>query len=181
MQKWLGNLTSRFSGFASSYEDQGLYELAEIWGQQCSKITRIRSGVEHLRHLYDVASSLNRLANLYSFQGRYTEAEPLYQQALKMKKQLLGAEHPNVAASLNNLVALYYFQGRYTEAEPLYQQALEMYNQLLGTEHPYSQTAWKNYLYFLQQVLRENRQEDLSDERSLQIISDMEKSSLENS
>ncbi|NEQ39182.1 MAG: tetratricopeptide repeat protein [Okeania sp. SIO3I5] len=136
MQKWLGNLTSRFSGFARLYEGQGLYELAESWGQQCSNITRVRSGVEHLRHLHDVASSLNSLAILYSKQGRYTEAEPLFLEALEMKKRLLGKEHPDVANSLNDLATLYYFQGRYTEAEPLFLEALEMKKRLLGKEHP---------------------------------------------
>ena len=100
---------------------------------------------------------------------------------MDIHKQLLGSSHPGVATSLNNLAGLYYYQGRYTEAEPLLLEALEMRKQLLGEEHPNTQTIQKNYRDFLQKVLRENRQEDLSDERSLQIISEMEKSSLENS
>ena len=84
----------------------------------------------------DVASSLNNLAYLYRSQGRYSEAEPLYIQALALKRQLLGEEHPDVATSLNNLAALYRSQGRYSEAEPLYIQALALKRQLLGEEHP---------------------------------------------
>ncbi|WP_133158959.1 tetratricopeptide repeat protein, partial [Microcystis aeruginosa] len=61
-----------------------------------------------------VATSLNNLAALYESQGRYTEAEPLYLEALDLKKQLLGDNHPHVATSLNNLAALYESQGRYT-------------------------------------------------------------------
>ena len=72
----------------------------------------------------DVARSLNNLALLYKSQGRNTEAEPLYRQALEMFQRLLGDEHPDVAQSLNNLALLYQSQGRYTEAEPLYRQAL---------------------------------------------------------
>ena len=34
----------------------------------------------------DVATSLNNLAGLYSAQGRYAEAEPLYQRALVILK-----------------------------------------------------------------------------------------------
>jgi tetratricopeptide (TPR) repeat protein len=73
-----------------------------------------------------VAGSLNNLAGLYESQGRNSEAEPFYIQALEMRKGLLGEEHPDVAASLNNLARVYESQGRNSEAEPLYIQALEI-------------------------------------------------------
>jgi len=63
-------------------------------------------------------------------------AEPLYIQALEVRKQLASQEHPLVALSLNNLAALYSSQRRYNEAELLYLQALELHKQLLGQEHP---------------------------------------------
>jgi tetratricopeptide (TPR) repeat protein len=63
-----------------------------------------------------VAASLNNLALLYQSQGRYTEAEPLYLEALDLTKRLLGDNHPSVAASFNNLAFLYESQGRYSEA-----------------------------------------------------------------
>ncbi|MFM6265001.1 MAG: tetratricopeptide repeat protein, partial [Dolichospermum sp.] len=74
----------------------------------------------------DVAQSLNNLAFLYNSQGKYTEAEPLYIQALEMRQRLFTGDHPDVATSLNNLAGLYNSQGKYTAAEPLYIQALEM-------------------------------------------------------
>jgi tetratricopeptide (TPR) repeat protein len=51
----------------------------------------------------DVATSFNNLAALYESQGRYSEAEPLFQQALALRQKLLGDEHPSVATSFNNL------------------------------------------------------------------------------
>ncbi|WP_343327452.1 tetratricopeptide repeat protein, partial [Geitlerinema sp. PCC 9228] len=63
-------------------------------------------------------------------------AEPLYRQALEMRKRLLGEQHPDVATSLSSLAILYKDQGRYEEAEPLYRQALEMRKRLLGEQHP---------------------------------------------
>ncbi|MCC5643872.1 tetratricopeptide repeat protein [Nostoc sp. CHAB 5824] len=92
----------------------------------------------------DVATSLNNLAGLYYFQGRYSEAEPLYIQALALRRQLLGESHPDVAQSLNNLAYLYYFQGRYSEAESLFTQALALRRQLLGDEHPDVATSLNN-------------------------------------
>ncbi|MBD2162889.1 tetratricopeptide repeat protein [Calothrix membranacea FACHB-236] len=121
-----------FTGNASFYNSQGLYDKAAPWLEQCLEATKKRLGEEHP----DVASSLNNLASLYESQGRYSEAEPLYIQALALRRKLLGEEHPDVASSLNNLAGLYYFQGRYSEAEPLYIQALALMRKLLGEEHP---------------------------------------------
>jgi tetratricopeptide (TPR) repeat protein len=84
----------------------------------------------------DLASSLGRLANLYADQGRYSEAEPLFQEALRLGKQLLGDTHPDVVASLSNLAGLYESQGRYSEAEPLFQEHWQLRKQLLGEAHP---------------------------------------------
>jgi len=72
----------------------------------------------------DVAGSLNNLALLYGIQGRYAEAEPLYQRSLAIYEKALGHDHPNVATALNNLAALYDSQGRYADAEPLYQHSV---------------------------------------------------------
>jgi tetratricopeptide (TPR) repeat protein len=82
---------------------------------------------------------------LYYSQGRYPEAEPLYLEALDLRKQLLGDNHPDVAQSLNNLAYLYQSQGRYPEAEPLYLQALAIAEQALGENHPNTIMCRENY------------------------------------
>jgi tetratricopeptide (TPR) repeat protein len=87
---------------------------------------------------------LNNLANLYYSQGKYEQAEPLYIQALELRKQLLGENHPDTATSLNNLANLYYSQGKYEQAEPLYIQALEIAEQTLGENHPLRVTIRNN-------------------------------------
>jgi tetratricopeptide (TPR) repeat protein len=100
----------------------------------------------------DVAASLNNLANLYDKQGRYSEAEPLYLDALEMIKRLFTGDHPYVATSLNNLAFFYHNQGRYSEAEPLYLEALAMSERVLETNHPTTITV-RNNLQILQQQL----------------------------
>jgi tetratricopeptide (TPR) repeat protein len=83
-----------------------------------------------------LATSLNNLADLYYNQGKYSEAEPLYLDALAMRKRLFTGDHPDVAQSLNNLGSLYKSQGKYGEAEPLYLNALEMRKRLFTGDHP---------------------------------------------
>ncbi|MGK7940457.1 MAG: tetratricopeptide repeat protein [Crocosphaera sp.] len=99
-----------------------------------------------------LASSLNNLAELYHFQGRYSDADPLYLKALELITILLGDNHPDVATSLNNLAGLYKSQGRYSDAKPLYLQALELRKKLLGDNHPDIATSLNNLagLYYYQ-------------------------------
>jgi tetratricopeptide (TPR) repeat protein len=68
-------------------------------------------------------------------QGNYLEAEHLFQGAITIKEQTLGANHWDVASSLRGLAALYRQQGRYEQAEHL-QRALSIREQCLGSEHP---------------------------------------------
>jgi len=99
-----------------------------------------------------LATSLNNLAVLYDNQGRYSEAEPLYLDALEMRRRLFTGDHPDVADSLNNLALLYYIQGRYNEAEPLYLDALAIFERVLGTDHTNTITVWDNLRRLQQQI-----------------------------
>ena len=83
-----------------------------------------------------MATSLNNLAVLYRNQGKYAEAEPLYQRSLAIWEKALGKDHPDVATSLNNLAVLYHNQGKYAEAEPLYQRSLAIKEKALGKTIP---------------------------------------------
>jgi tetratricopeptide (TPR) repeat protein len=57
------------------------------------------------------------LGALHEGMGDYAKAEPLYRQALEIKKRMLGENHPGYATSLNNLRMLYYGQGQLAAAE----------------------------------------------------------------
>ncbi|MCC5607488.1 tetratricopeptide repeat protein [Nostoc sp. CHAB 5834] len=54
----------------------------------------------------DVATSYNNLAELYYSQGRYSEAEPLFIQALDIVEQQLGINHPHTVTVRENLAYL---------------------------------------------------------------------------
>jgi tetratricopeptide (TPR) repeat protein len=60
----------------------------------------------------ELTASLNRLGILYCYQGKYSEAEPVFLRSLEIREWELGADHHDVATSLNNLAALYDSQAK---------------------------------------------------------------------
>src|SRR3989442_11214098 len=54
-----------------------------------------------------LATSSNNLGELYRVQGKYSQAESLYQTALAILEKAQGPEDPDVATTLNNLGLLY--------------------------------------------------------------------------
>ena len=53
-----------------------------------------------------VAATLNNLAVLYDDEGKYTEAEPLYQLSLAIRENALGPDHPDTKSVRSNLESL---------------------------------------------------------------------------
>ncbi|WP_216403172.1 tetratricopeptide repeat protein, partial [Arcanobacterium phocae] len=70
--------------------------------------------------------------------------ETFYQEALAMRKELLGDRHPQVARTLNYLAELYLRQGRNELAEPLLQEALAIAEEGFRADHPLNAKIRKN-------------------------------------
>ncbi len=83
-----------------------------------------------------LATSLNNLAFIYKVQGKYADAEPLYERSLAIVEETLGLGHPRLATSLDNLAGLHHEQGNYAEAEPLYKRSMAVREKALGPGHP---------------------------------------------
>ncbi|MBI4646685.1 MAG: tetratricopeptide repeat protein [Bacteroidia bacterium] len=81
-------------------------------------------------------TSLNNLAALYQAISNYPAAEPLFLEAKKLNKEVLGEKHPDYATSLNNLALLYDNMGNYPAAESLYLEAKKLRKEILGEKHP---------------------------------------------
>jgi tetratricopeptide (TPR) repeat protein len=99
----------------------------------------------HLKYLTDQALKRNdaqaaRLANEFGYYldaiADYPGARPYYEQAVVIKRKVLGEEHPDTANSLNNLGHLLRATGNYAGARPYYEQALTICRKVLGEEHP---------------------------------------------
>ena len=86
--------------------------------------------------LDDRPSAASWFADFYRDQGRYNEAEKLYERALTGSEERLGATHPNTLGTVENLAIVYQNQGRYDEAEKLYERALSGNEERLGATHP---------------------------------------------
>ena len=82
------------------------------------------------------ANYLNTKGGIFYFQKKYTQAEPLWLEALSIRAKTLGKEHPDYAKSLDNLGTLYLDKGDYNKAVSLYSQALSIRAKILGREHP---------------------------------------------
>ena len=87
-----------------------------------------------------VANSLSTLALLHHEQGQTTQALPLAERSLAIRKQALGVDHPEVAESLTTLPRLYAAQGQGSEALPRYQRALTILEHALP-DHPTTATT----------------------------------------
>jgi tetratricopeptide (TPR) repeat protein len=83
-----------------------------------------------------VAHPLNNLAALYTAQGKYEQAELLFQRALTLREQHFGQHHPEIAQTLHDLAIFYQKQGNLSEAIALTERALEIRSRSLGDAHP---------------------------------------------
>ena len=76
-----------------------------------------------------------RVFELYAA-GKYAEARPLAEEALKLAEERLGAEDPDTATSLDHLAGLLHTLGDLKGAKPLYERALAIREKALGADHP---------------------------------------------
>ena len=95
------------------------------------------------------AERLNQQAYELYQQGKYNEAIILAEQALEVRKKILGDNDLHTAGSLNNLALLYQLQGKYTEAEDLYKEALDITKAQSG-DSKYTASSLNNFAFFYQ-------------------------------
>jgi CHAT domain-containing protein/Tfp pilus assembly protein PilF len=82
--------------------------------------------------------------------GKYREAIPIAQDALKLVESTMGPESLETATACDKLGGLYLENGDYAKAEPLYERALRISEKALGREHSRTGTSLNNlaWLYY---------------------------------
>src|SRR5687767_1959472 len=85
----------------------------------------------------DSASLLHNFAAIYYVQRKYSEAEPLYYQALASFEKAFGPGDREVGLVLNNLAMLKNKMGRQEEAVSYFQQALVIWETAFGPNDPH--------------------------------------------
>ncbi|UCF33007.1 MAG: tetratricopeptide repeat protein, partial [Phycisphaerales bacterium] len=85
----------------------------------------------------EVAASLRHtIGTTYSRLGLDDAAEPHLRAAAAMRRERVGADHPETLESLNNLGIALRHLGRLDEAERVYREVLESRQRVLGKTHP---------------------------------------------
>ena len=98
------------------------------------------------------APAFYRLGCLYTQQGKYSDAEKMYQRACHDYEKVFGPEHSLTLDVLNILGRLYTIQGRFFEATETLQHALRGFEMMLGTENLSTLSVFQNlgFLYIAQ-------------------------------
>src|SRR5262245_60197812 len=84
-----------------------------------------------------------RATQLYA-RGQYAEAALLFQEALTIRRDILGEGHPDTATSYNNLANILHAQGKPAEAEAMHRRALAIRLKALGEGHPDTAASYNN-------------------------------------
>ena len=84
----------------------------------------------------DTLSSRSSLARLYDNQGKYEEAQSLYEACWEIRRSTLGENHPTTLTALSALAYLYDNQGRFDTAQILQEKCLQLRKLALGDRHP---------------------------------------------
>ncbi len=90
------------------------------------------------------ASVARTLATVYKDQGRYDDAERAYRQALALREELHGPDHPAVATAHKDLGVMARLRGDLALAATELHRGLEIERRTLGDNHPQLQSTYTN-------------------------------------
>jgi tetratricopeptide (TPR) repeat protein len=96
------------------------------------------------RIAYRSAKTMTEQAEILSAQGKYAQAQPLFEKVLETYRRLLGDDHPETAFSYENVAIDLAHQGKYAAAQPLFEKAFGILRRRLGEVHPDTAQVTKN-------------------------------------
>ncbi|MGK7370067.1 MAG: tetratricopeptide repeat protein, partial [Candidatus Halalkalibacterium sp. M3_1C_030] len=102
----------------------------------------------------DIAWSKNNLGLVKQTQGKLDEAETLFTEALKMRREVLPETHYHISQSLGNLGSLHFYRQEYNESAAIFEEVLNMQREALGKDHPNLAMYLNNLATVLTQALK---------------------------
>ncbi len=124
---------SLMEAIGNVYRTLGLFDWSEASLRRALELRLENLGQDDAQ----VAQSKDSLGVLLWARGDYDEATRLLSEALAMRQELFGGEHPLVARSLLHLAQVHYDKGEaYETAEQLYRQALDVMGKAVGKQDP---------------------------------------------
>ena len=82
------------------------------------------------------ASIRHTLGTTYRNIGEFGPAQKHLERAYRIRREQLGAKHPDTLSTADGLARVYWRQGRYDLAQSLFTETVEGRRQVLGEEHP---------------------------------------------
>lgn len=125
---------------------------SDVWKQAerlLPHVLTLASGLSDQQERQETAAMLQKAADYLTLRAQYGQAEVLYQQALRIRNRIMGAEHPDAAMTLNSLAILFFLQAKYERAEAWYHQTLRIREKALGPDHPQVASTLHSLAYTL--------------------------------
>ncbi|KAF7170283.1 hypothetical protein CNMCM5623_002744 [Aspergillus felis] len=112
------------------------YTNRELWREYLPHVLSLAEEAEFQKEQEKYVDMVQKVGFCLRIDGRYKEAEDQFLKVEKIRKQVLGPEHPLTLLSMTNLALTYLYLGQQKEAEELQVQIIEMHKKVLGPEHP---------------------------------------------
>ena len=121
------NSNEKLEKKASNHFDQGNIAKSEkLYLKLLKNLNQTSEGNGDENHTTNTISAMNQLANIYSRQGRFHDAEQLYRELMGKCQKLLGKSDPWTLLATKSLARTLDALGRYDEAETLFHNCLKM-------------------------------------------------------
>src|ERR1700730_14870203 len=130
---WDPDVANALNTYGFIQQDLGFYAETEATFRRSVEIVLHLSSDPDLDRLR--VRSFAHLADILRVEGRYREAEPLFQRALSVAEVAFGPDDLHVSSVLNGWAVLCRYSGRFDEAGRLYRRALAIMEKALGPEH----------------------------------------------
>ena len=102
----------------------------------------------------DMATALSNFGDIYALMERYPESKAAFEQAIAMRKELLGPQHPNVAESLNNYGGMLMGMKLLVEAVAAFDEAIEIRKLEFGAADSRTLSSMRNKAMALDMLKR---------------------------